>query len=124
MTDRTVDRIVLKTVVEAKLNTYTPRDGETIVVKKSTGGTYLRCGDGVTPGGTDPLAHIMTLLSSPDINLDTMAEIVAYIKSVRTDLTNAAPAWSIVQNKPTTLVGYGIIDACPAFDVLMASPIV
>ena len=114
MVTKTVDKIVLKTIVEAKLTTYIPSDGEYLAVKKTNGGVYIRIGDGVTAGGVDPLAHIMTILSSPDVNLDTLVEIVNYIKSVRTDLTNVAPAWSVITGKPTTLLGYGITDATPS----------
>lgn len=117
MSDKLVNQIVLKTIVESKLNTYTPRDGETVIIKRSGGGAYFRVGDGTTVGGIDPLAHIMTILNSPDVNLDTLVEIVAYIKSVRADLTAIAPPWSVITGKPTTLGGYGITDATPSSHV-------
>lgn len=117
MPDKLVNQIVLKTIVESKLTTYTPRDGEFLAVKKSGGGAYIRIGDGATAGGVDPLAHVMALLNSPDVNLDTLVEIVNYIKSVRADLTNVAPPWAAITGKPTTLGGYGITDAAPSSHV-------
>jgi hypothetical protein len=125
MGDKTVPYIRSKTVPESKLATYVPKDGEILVVKKTSGGgAFLRVGDGVTAGGVDPVSHIMSVLNSSDTSLDTLVEIVAYLKSVRTDLTNVAPAWAVIQNKPTTLSGYGITDAASASHTHTTSQVV
>ena len=84
MADKIVNQLVTKTVVEAKRDTYTPRDGEQVVIKKTDGNVYVRVGNGTTAGGIKPLIEDVTQL--PTI------------------------PFSAIGTKPTTVAGYGITD--------------
>ena len=85
MTDKSVSQLVQKTVVESKLTTYTPRDGEELIVKKTNGDVYIRVGDGATAGGKKPLIE--------DVN---QLPAIPYSK---------------ITGTPTTVAGSGLTDA-------------
>ena len=95
MAAKTVDKIISKTVVESKLATYTPSDGEVIIVKKTNGDMYLRVGDGVTAGGKPYL-------------IETVAQLPAIPFSKLTSL-------------PSTLAAHGITDGA-TIAALTSSP--
>ena len=85
MVAKNVDKIVSKTVTEAKLTTYTPSAGEVIIVVKTDGSMYVRVGNGTTPGGVAPLLEAVSQL--PSIPFSKLTSL------------------------PTTLAGYGITDS-------------
>ncbi len=86
-------------------------DGEGFFVKdyQTAGVTPLWMGNGTTAGGIDLFAAINqrllsleALTTSSDLNLDTIQEIVAYIKQNRDMIQSAAPDWTLITNKPDT----------------------
>lgn len=72
----------------------------------------------VTGGVTTPdisdlttrVGSLETLTNSDDFNLDSVQEIVDFIKTHRTDFDALTVSWGDVQNKPTTIAGYNITD--------------
>ncbi len=103
--------IKIKRGTNAQRQAYTPAAGELVFVTDyATAGVHpVYIGDGSTVGGIDILSALATrvtslesLVQSNDVDLDTLQEIVAYIKQNRDDIQNAAPDWAVIKNKPAT----------------------
>lgn len=103
--------IKIKRGTNAQRMAFTPAMGEQVFVTDyvSAGVHPLYIGDGSTVGGIDIQAALASrvtsleaLVNSNDVDLDTLQEIVAYIKQNRQDIANAAPNWSVIQGKPAT----------------------
>jgi hypothetical protein len=55
------------------------------------------------------VSSLETLTTSNDLNLDTVQEIVTFIKQNRSDLDSISLDWSSVQNKPTEISDMGTL---------------
>ena len=104
MTTLTV-QIIHSTATQTVLDAYTPSQGE-FVHTTDTNRVYF--GDGSTQGGiridnaalATRLTALETLTGSSDANLDTLQEVVDFIKANRTTLDSITVAWGSVTGKP------------------------